>query len=117
MNAYEVALLLLAVVLFLLLIWENHRLRTRLERNERDIDWCKVAIKNTVDVHQKVMDRHQRDIEKLEEQTGKIAAAGERFRQSQPNFGRLRADVDRLLKADMHRQSPGGGGSYNRMVP
>lgn len=113
MSPYEIALLVFAVAVICILLWDNHKIRGRLERSEADIVWLKACAKNTVEVHQRVMDGHTRAIERLDEQTGKIAQAGERFRQSQPDFTRLRADMDRLLKADYHRDS-GSGGTIHR---
>lgn len=105
MSSYEIALLIATALFVCILLWDNHKIRGRLERSEADIVWLKRAVHNTVDVHQRVMDTHTRAIERLEEQTGKIALAGERFRQNQPNFPQLRADVDRLLKSSMYRET------------
>lgn len=105
LSPYEIALLIATALFVCILLWDNHKLRGRLERSEADIVWLKRAVHNTVDVHQRVMDTHTRAIERLEEQTGKIALAGERFRQNQPNFPQLRADVDRLLKSSMYRET------------
>lgn len=105
LSPYEIALLIATALFVCILLWDNHKLRGRLERSEADIAWLKRAVHNTVDVHQRVMDTHTRAIERLEEQTGKIALAGERFRQNQPNFPQLRADVDRLLKSSMYRET------------
>jgi hypothetical protein len=114
LTPYEVALLVATALFVCILLWDNHKIRGRLERSEADIVWLVATAKNTIDVYQNTMDVHTRAIERLDEQTGKIAQAGERFRQSQPNFSKLRADVDRLLKADWHREPPGGSG--NRTV-
>ena len=105
MSPYEIALLVFAALMICILVWDNVRLRSRIERDENDIDWLKSAVKNTIEVHQKVMDGHTRAIERLDEQTGKISQRAEQFRQSQPNFVRLRADMDRLLKSDMYRST------------
>jgi hypothetical protein len=105
LSAYEVALLVATALFVCILLWDNHKIRGRLERSEANIVWLVATAKNTIDVHQKTMDVHTRAIERLDEQTGKIAQAGERFRQSQPNFSKLRADVDRLLKSSMYRDT------------
>lgn len=118
MTPYEIALLVATALFVCILLWDNHRLRDRLERSEADITWLKRAMHNTVRVHQTALDRHtqrldehdeslgkaERGINRLEEQTGKISARAEQFRQNQPDFTRLNAQVERLMKAESYRR-------------
>lgn len=105
MSSYEVALLVATALFVCILLWDNHRLRGRLERSEADIAWLKRAMHNTIEVHQKTMEQHTAGIKRLDEQTGKISSRAEQFRQSQPDFVKLRADMDRLLKADYYKRT------------
>lgn len=105
MSAYEFALLVATALFICILLWDNHKIRGRLERSEADIAWLKRAMHSTIEIHQKTMDQHTADIMRLNEQTDKISSRAEQFRQSQPDFVKLRADMDRLLKADYYKRT------------
>lgn len=103
MSPYEWALLVFSALMVCILVWDNVRLRSRIERIEADVDWLKVALKNTIKVHQKTMDIHTKGIKDLNEAHEKFAKRVQFYMDQTPSYGRLAARVDRLMKADANR--------------
>ncbi len=103
MSPYEVALLVATALFVCILLWDNHKIRGRLERSEADIVWLVATAKNTVEVHQRVMDNHAREINHLNEAHEKFAKRVQYYMNQTPAYGRLAARVDRMLKADATR--------------
>lgn len=110
-TTYEVALLVFVAVLVITLLVREVQVRGQLEdmRLTLDVHQKHLAELGKVDGFQQTsIDNHLAMLKRLDEQTGKISKRAEQFRQAQPDFTRLRADMDRLLKADMHRRAASG---------
>lgn len=105
MSPYEIALLVVVAIVVVVLTWETQRLRWKVKDLEYGEKRLQNMLRHQAEVHQKIMDSHTRSIERLDEQTGEISQRAERFRQSQPDFVKLRADMDRLLKSEMYRST------------
>lgn len=105
MTPYEFALLVFTAIMVCLLLWDSHKLRHRLERDESDIEWTKRAVKDTIAVHHKALERLERKIKQTDEALGNFSNQTQRFMNDQPDFVRMRADMDRLLKSEMYRRT------------
>lgn len=102
---YEVALLCLLAVLAICQICDTVWLRSRVKELKASEKWLSAALANQAEVHQAVLDRHTRDLEKLNEAQTKFAARVQGKLNELPDFVRLNATVDRLLKSSMYRDT------------
>lgn len=108
MSNMELALLVLLAVIICVMVLRDVKVKGQLEDMQLSIDLHQdhlAELGRVDDAQQDQLNTHLSWLKRLDEQTDKISSRAEQFRQSQPDFVKLRADMDRLLKADYYKRT------------